>query len=128
MPEPVNTATIVAGAAAVPVLSAFGVPLGLRPDELLAGFGGALAAIAFLNSVPSTGDTWRELVRTSVRRVFVAMASALTAAYLVPMTKTISPVPVPLEFELGLCFVCGAGAQRMLRVAIDKTAQKVETV
>lgn len=129
MPEPTTaTATLAAGAAVVPVLSMFGVPLGLRPDELLAGFGGALAAIILLDTVPSTGDTWRELVRTSMRRVFVAAASAVTAAYLVPLAAILSPVAVPIPAELGVCFACGAGAQRLLRVAIDKTVQKAENL
>lgn len=132
MAEPVTTTaasaatTIAASAAAVPMLSAFGMPLGLRADELLAGFAGALAAIALLNSVPTIGDTLVALARTSIKRVGVALASAVTAGYLVPLAALISPMPVPPAFELSLCFVCGAGAQQILRAAIQRAASKVE--
>lgn len=126
MPEPTATATLAAGAAVVPVLSVFGVSLGLRPDELLAGFGGALAAIALLDTVPSTGDTWRELIRTSLRRVSFATASAVTAAYLVPLASLFTTIPT--SAELGMCFVCGVGAQRFLRKAVDKIEQKTEAL
>ena len=133
MAEPVTTTaasaatTIAASAAAVPMLSAFGMPLGLRADELLAGFAGALAAIALLNSVPTIGDTLAALMRSSMKRVGVALASAVTAGYLVPLAALISPVPVPPALELYLCFVCGAGAQQILRAAIQRTASKIET-
>ena len=66
MPEPTSTAagvlTVATGTAATAVLTAFGVPLGLRVDLLIAGFAGALVAIVLLNTVPGTGDTWRELL------------------------------------------------------------------
>lgn len=132
MAEPMTTtaagaATLAASAAAVPILSAFGVPLGLRVDELLAGFAGALAAIALLNSVPAIGDTLAALVRTSIKRVGVALASAVTAGYLVPLAALISPMPVHPALELSLCFVCGAGAQQILRAAIQRAASKVES-
>ena len=55
-PTSVATATLLMAGAAVPTITAFGVPLGLRPDVLLAGFLGAMAAIALLNTVPSSGD------------------------------------------------------------------------
>lgn len=130
MPEPVSTlhasVTLAAGAVAVPVLSVFGIPLGLRPDELLAAFAGSLAAIALLDTVPGSSDTLRELVRTSLKRVGVALSSAVTAGYLVPPAVTFFSVPGWLE--LSLCFVVGAGAQRLLRVAVDKAASKAESV
>lgn len=108
---------------AVPVLSFFGVQIGLRPDVLFAGFCGALVAIALLNSVPSTGDTWRELVRTTVRRTFVALSSSATAGYL---------VPVMLEHAttttlLASAFVVGAGAQKVLVFSLDKFTSKGAT-
>lgn len=130
MAEPVTTtaahATLAASAAAVPVLSMFGVPLGLRADELLAGFAGALAAIALLDSVPMTGDTLFELIRSSLRRVFVALSSAVTSGYLVPLLALASPIPLHQSLELSLAFVVGAGAQRILRAVIERTAKKVE--
>ncbi len=47
MPEPsLSTVAIMTGAAAaVPTLVVFGVSLGLRPDVLLAGFSGSVAAM-----------------------------------------------------------------------------------
>lgn len=114
MPEPLSTATgtLVAATVAVPAITLLGVPLGLRPDVLIAGFAGAIAAIGLLNAVPSTGDTWRELLRTSARRIGFAVASALTAGYLAPAAQ------VPEGFILGAAFVVGAGAQHALRWAI----------
>ena len=56
MPEPTTTTAVVtlaAGSIAVPALTVAGIPLGLRPDILLAGFAGSLVAIVLLNSVPT---------------------------------------------------------------------------
>lgn len=120
MPEPITTATTtLAGASlAVPALTLLGVPLGLRADVLVAGFSGALVAIVLLNSVPGTTDTWRELLRTTGRRIAVAAASALTAGYLAPLT------PASDGGLLGLAFVAGAGAQQVLRAAIERFGSK----
>jgi hypothetical protein len=128
MPEPTTTAsaaaTVATGAAAVPVLTLFGVPLGLQADQLLAGFAGAIAAMALLDSVPSSGDTIRELFRTSVKRIGVAVGSAVTAGYLVPLVGLVANVPQALS--LSLCFLVGAGAQRFLKAAIERSARRVE--
>ena len=122
MAEPTSTALAAAtygGAAlALPVLTAFGVPLGLRPDLLIAGFAGSLVAIVLLNSVPSTGDTWRELSRTTMRRMFVALASSLTAGYLTPIIALISSVPN--ELMIGSAFAVGGGAQKALMNVISR--------
>lgn len=114
MAEPATTAgaTLASSAAAVPSLVAFGVPLGLRPDILIAGFAGAIVAIVLLNSVPSTGDTWRALLRTSLRRMLVSCASSLTAGYLTPLVLLAVNMPAPLL--LAMAFLVGAGAQRYL--------------
>jgi hypothetical protein len=114
MPDPAATATatLVASTVAVSSLEAFGVPLGLRVDLLVAGFSGSLAAIVLLNTVPSTGDTWQALVSTSGRRMAVAVASALTAGYLTPM--------FPSPWLLGTGFVIGAGAQIVLATAVTE--------
>ena len=124
MPEPTSTAvaTLVAVGASVPVLTAFGVPLGLRADVLLAGLLGALSAIALLNSVPSTGDTWRELLRTTARRFFVAAASCFTAGYLVPALVSESAT---LSSLLGVSFVAGAGAQQLVAAMVSWLVRKV---
>lgn len=124
MPEPISpaAATLGAATAAVPTLVAFGVNLGLRPDVLVAGFAGALAAIVLLNSVPSEGDTWRHLLTTTWRRMGVALASSLVAGYLTPML--LLAVSMPDALALGVAFAAGAGAQRVLRGVITKTAQQ----
>jgi len=125
MPDPISTgtATFIAAGAAVPVLTIYGVSLGLRADVLLAGFMGAVAAIALLNTVPSTGDTWLELLRTTLRRVSVAVASAFVAGYLAPafLPTAISPPSL-----LAFAFVIGAGAQKALNAAIDRWITKPE--
>lgn len=121
MPEPTTTtagATIAAATAAVPMLTAFGVPLGLRPDVLVAGFAGALVAIVLLGSVPAEGDTWRHLVSTTFRRIAVALASSLTAGYLTPLTLLLANLPDSLL--LGAAFAVGGGAQRVLLAGIRR--------
>jgi NaMN:DMB phosphoribosyltransferase len=122
MPEPTSTTasvvTLTTMAAATPVLHVAGVSLGLRPDVLLAGFAGAVAAMALLNSEPSSGDTWRELLRTSLRRVGVAVASSATAGYLAPLLGLIDGVPAALL--LSLAFATGAAAQKVLAAYVDR--------
>ncbi|MES2972378.1 MAG: hypothetical protein V4757_02160 [Pseudomonadota bacterium] len=119
MPEPISAgaATLVVAGAAVPVLTIWGVSLGLRADVLLAGFMGAVAAIALLNTVPSTGDTWVELLRTTARRIGVALAGSVTAGYLAP---AFMPESISVPSLLGCAFVVGAGAQKALNMAIDR--------
>lgn len=107
-----------ATAIAVPALTVAGVPLGLRPDLLIAGFSGSIVAIVLLNTVPRTGDTWAELLRTTVRRMFVALSSSLTAGYLAPMALLVANLPDALL--LGCTFSVGAGAQQVLIFAIKK--------
>jgi hypothetical protein len=120
MPEPTSTAvaTVAVASATVPALTAFGVPLGLRPELLVAGFAGALVAIVLLNVVPSSGDTWRELLRTTTRRIAAAVASSLTAGYLTPMLAAGVAMSEPVL--LGLAFAAGAGAQQLVRAAIAR--------
>lgn len=120
MPEPITPAavTLLATTAAVPVLTVFGISLGLRADVLLAGFSGAVAAMTLLNSVPSTGDTTRELVRTSLKRVGVAVGSAVTAGYTTPLVALVDGVPLPMI--LSVAFVVGAGAMQLLPWLIER--------
>jgi hypothetical protein len=120
MPEPTAAAglTLAGQAVAIPALTLFGMSLGLRADILLAGFGGAVAAMALLNTVPSTGDTWRELLRTSARRVGVSVGSAVTAGYTAPLLSLINGVPETLT--LSLAFVAGAGAMQVLPWLIER--------
>ena len=128
MPDPLtptaSVLTLAGGAATVPVLTLAGYSLGLRADVLLAGFAGALAAMAMLNTVRGTGDTWRELLRTSGRRVGVAITSALTAGYVTPLVGLIDKLPDALL--LSAAFVIGAGAQRILAALIIRFANKAQ--
>lgn len=120
MPEPTSSTvvTLAAATATVPVLTAFGVPLGLRADVLIAGFAGSLVAIILLNTVPGGSDTWRDLVRTTLRRMFVTLASSLTAGYITPLTLLL--ISVPEALMLGSAFAVGAGAQQVLMGTIRR--------
>lgn len=112
--EPTTSAVVTLGGAAVSAsaITAFGVPLGLHADVLLAGFFGSLVAIILLNTVPGAADTWQELLRTSTRRLSVAWASSITAGYITPLVLLLSDVPQGLL--LSMAFMVGAGAQRVL--------------
>jgi hypothetical protein len=120
MAEPTSTAiaTILGSAAAVPVLTIAGISLGLRPDVLLAGFCGSIAAMALLNTVPPSGDTVRELFRTSMRRIGTAVGSAMFAGYAAPLLALINGLPIELLHSVA--FVAGAGAQRLLAQMISR--------
>ncbi|MCB4365397.1 hypothetical protein KIH07_16765 [Hydrogenophaga taeniospiralis] len=96
--------------------------LGLRPDVLVAGFAGALVAIVLLGSVPASGDTWRHLVRTTGRRLWVSLASSITAGYLTPAALVIKNLPDALL--LAAAFSIGAFAQWALRVVMERYLPK----
>jgi hypothetical protein len=85
---------------------------------LIAGFFGSLVAIILLNSVPSEGDTLQHLLRSTFKRMFVALASSLTAGYLTPLALLIANVPDPLI--LSAAFAVGGGAQKVLVSTIIK--------
>lgn len=122
MPEPTTAAAhLAAGAVAVQTIQIAGIHLGLRPDLLVGGFSGAVVAIVLLNTVPSVGDTWRHMVRTTARRMSVACASSLTAGYLTP------PFGPLLTSVLGAdggvmtgAFIVGAGAQWALAGVVQR--------
>lgn len=120
MAEPTTAAgvTYAATGVVVPVIVAFGVPLGLRADVLVAGFLGSVAAIGLLDTVPSSGDTWIELMRTTFKRMFVAISSAFTAGYLTPMVLLMANLSEPAF--LAASFAIGGGAQQVLRWAIAR--------
>jgi hypothetical protein len=124
MPEPTSSAavTLATQAIAVPALTIAGVSLGLRPDVLLAGFCGAVAAMALLNTVPGNGDTTRALIITSLRRIGVSAGSAMTAGYIAPLLGLINGVPDSLL--LSVAFVAGAGAMHILPRLIDRFGKK----
>ena len=110
MAEPTSTATavtIASAAVSTHVLTAFGVPLGLRADVLLAGFLGSLIAIILLNTVPGSSDTTRDMVRLAFRRMAVAWAllalggaGALVGPWLRPTPPTLADVCVIAGFTV----------------------------
>lgn len=123
MPEPTSgtaiaAATLTAAGISIPMITLFGVPLGLRVDLMIAGFCGSLVAIILLNSVPGDADTWTKLLRTTLRRMFVAFASSITAGYLTPLALLIANLPDALL--LSAAFAVGGGAQRVLIGAIAR--------
>lgn len=128
MPEPTTTAagvlTVATATATSTMITAFGVSLGLRVDVLIAGFAGAIVAIVLLNTVPGSSDTWRELLRTTVRRMFVAFASSLTAGYLAPLSLLAAQLPDSLL--LGGAFAVGGGAQQVLVFAIKRISGQAQ--
>ena len=127
MPEPASTAavTIAAASLAMPALTAFGVPLGLRADLLIAGFAGSLVAIILLNSVPGANDTWRHLLQTTLRRMAVACASSITAGYMTPLALLMANVPESLL--LSTAFLVGTGAQKVLISSLRKDWPPTDT-
>lgn len=121
MAEPTSTAaaaTVAGAAVSTSALTAFGMPLGLQADLLLAGFSGALVAIILLNTVPGGSDTWQEMLRLSLRRLAVAWASSITAGYITPLAALIAAVPT--ELLLSMAFLVGVGAQRALLALMAK--------
>lgn len=123
MPEPTSTtttavATMAAAGVSMPIITVLGVPLGLRADLLIAGFCGSLVAIILLNSVPGVSDTWQQLLRTTVRRMMVAVASSVTAGYLTPLALLVASLPDALV--LSAAFAVGGGAQQVLTFAIRR--------
>lgn len=123
MAEPTSTAAATIAAAAttipvltIPVLTILGIPLGVRPEILFAGFFGGLVGIALLNTVPSTvGGGWAALL-TAVRRMCVTLASSLTAGYIAPMLSG----AVSFDNLLGISFLVGASAQHVMTWSISK--------
>lgn len=123
MPEPTSATsaalvTLAAAGVTMPVLTAWGVPLGLRADLLIAGFAGSLVAIILLNTVPSLDDTWQTLLRSTIRRMAVAIASSLTAGYLTPLALLVASMPDSLV--LSGAFAVGGGAQQVLMFVIRR--------
>ena len=114
MSEPTSAALVTVAGAAVSTsaITAFGVPLGLQAELLLAGFCGSLVAIILLNSVPGGSDTWQNMLKLACRRLVVAWASSITAGYLTPLATLIAQVPT--ELMLSMAFLLGAAAQRVL--------------
>ncbi|WP_290906248.1 hypothetical protein [Aquabacterium sp.] len=120
MPEPTASAavTLAASAVAVPALTVAGMSLGLRADILLAGWAGSVAAMSLINTVPGAVDSKAALLRTSVRRVGVSVGSAMTAGYTAPLCLLINGFPESVA--LGVAFVIGAGAMKILPWLIER--------
>lgn len=122
MPDPTTTTaaaiTLAAGAAAVPMVTILGIPLGLRADLLIAGFSGSLAAISLLNAQPARDDTWLEAIKASPRRMGVAIASSLTAGYLTPLILSLPAISD--AWLLGGAFAIGCAPHLALIFGIKR--------
>jgi hypothetical protein len=122
MPDPNIPAAaagqLVAAACSVCGVTLLGVPLGLRVDLLIAGFAGSVVAMALFNSVPVSWDSWQQLVRTSLQRMAVAVASSLVAGYVTPIVMLIANMPPALVVGTG--FVVGAFARQVLTSVIKR--------
>lgn len=138
MPEPiVPAATVVAGAAVLPVLQAApaiapqiaiaGYAIGLRADVLVAGFAGSIVALTFFNSVPSTGDTLRQLIQTTLWRMWWSLASSLTAGYIAPLLLLLEGprLQIPEQLLLPIAFLVGAGAQRIVGGLLTRAEKRI---
>lgn len=121
MSEPASAATITATTVSVPVLSMFGVSLGLHPGLLIAGAFGAFVGIVLLNTVPVEGSTWWQSV---LRRLLVMVASAVTAGYLTPVVMSWANLSEALQFCTA--FLVGGSAQLIMQAAIKRLARTVE--
>lgn len=133
MAEPIFTpaavATLAASAAAVPVLTLLGYPLGIRPEVLFAGFAGGCFGVAFLNTVPALPHPefpiWVSAIWTASRRIVAVMSSSLAAGYIAP---SIAATAAPEQLFLA-AFVVGAGAQGIVTAALVKMGvQKIEKI
>lgn len=121
MTEPASAATITATTVSVPVLSLFGVSLGLHPGLLIAGAFGAFVGIVLLNTVPGEGRPWWYAV---LRRMLVMAASSVTAGYLTPVVMSWANLSEPLQFCTA--FIIGGSAQLSMQAVIKRVTRTVE--
>lgn len=123
MAEPTSTTVAaVTTIAAANVITAFGVSIGLRADILIAGFSGSIISIIFFNKVPSTGDTWPHLIRTTMQRMLFVLASSLTAGYLTPVALLLTNIPD--VFSTGAACAIGYGAKDAITFVIRRLTGK----
>lgn len=121
MAEPASAATITATTVSVPVLSLFGVSLGLHPGLLIAGAFGAFVGIVLLNTVPGEGKAWWYAV---LRRMLVMAASSVTAGYLTPVVMMWANLSEPMQFCAA--FIIGGSAQLSMQAVIKRVTRTVE--
>lgn len=123
MAEPASAVTMTATTVTVPVLSVFGVSLGLHPGLLIAGAFGAFVGIVLLNTVPAEGSPWWYAV---LRRILVMVASSVTAGYLTPVIMSWANLSEPLQFCTA--FIVGGSAQLSMQAVIKRVTRTVEGV
>lgn len=121
MAEPASAATITATTVSVPMLSVFGVSLGLHPGLLIAGAFGAFVGIVLLNTVPGEGKPWWYAV---LRRMLVMAASSITAGYLAPVVMVWMNLSEPMQ--LCTAFIIGGSAQLSMQAVIKRVTRTVE--
>ena len=124
MPEPVSTAAVanlsfLAAGASGTAVTLFGISTGMDATMTLVGFIGSCCAMVLLNTVPASDDTWKDLLRVTWRRMFVAMASACTAAYITPMVLERAAEP-SIATICGAAFIVGGSAQYILAAVTRK--------
>lgn len=124
MPEPVSTTAVanlsfLAAAGSGTAVTLFGISTGMDATMTLVGFIGSCCAMVLLNTVPASDDTWKDLLRVTWRRMFVAMASACTAAYITPMVLERAAEP-SLATICGAAFIVGGSAQYILAAVTRK--------
>lgn len=123
MPEPISTTGTTAVAANLIVaasVTVFGVQLDIDPALLIAGLFGAIAGILLLNSVPSTGDTWRELLRTAWRRLGVVAASSVVAASGAPVAVGLVVAAPTTQTHWFAALVIGMFLQSVAPVLLER--------
>lgn len=120
MSEPTIPAAVVAGNLATTVTVTFlGVQLGVSPGFLVAGLVGALAGLMLLNTVPSSGDTFAELAKTTWRRLGVVVASAGMAGYMAPLIGRWLGTQTQTEFG-AVAAAIGFCAQGVAPIALER--------
>lgn len=122
MSEPATATTVAATTASVPVLSIFGMSLGLHPGYLVAGAFGAFVGIVLLNTVPA--DESKPWWQSVLRRMVVMVASSVTSGYITPMVMSMMSINESLQ--MGGAFVVGGSAQWTMQAVIKRLTRTVE--
>ena len=124
--EIATTATAVATATVVPVVTILGISTGLQPDNLLIGLLGSIAGLTFLDNSPGLTDTWKSLLKTTLGRFFVVGMSAITSGYFTPVVQSL--LTLNLEATHLVSFIIGTSAQQVLKIASGKLPKVINNV
>lgn len=122
MAAPIISTTLISSVAIVGV-TILGIPLGIRVDLLCAGFFGSLSAQVLL---PPTRVELVGVINNLVhfcRKVFAALASCVTAAYLAPIIAIM--IHMPETVLVAIAFLIGASANSVLTLLITKVLCRI---